>query len=155
MKPERLGDEVRRELDRFGPAGAIADVVAVWPAAVGDSIARNAWPARMARDGTLHVSTSSSAWAFELGLLEHDLRERLAEQLPDRAPKQLRFAPGRLPEPAVPEPGGVSPTAPNVTEQHRQAGEEVAAAISDENLRKLVAKAAAASLARPPDDRSV
>ena len=79
MKPERLGDEVRRELDRFGPAGAIADVVAVWPAAVGDSIARNAWPARMARDGTLHVSTSSSAWAFELGLLEHDLRERLAE----------------------------------------------------------------------------
>ena len=155
MKPERLGEDVRRELDRFGPAAAIADVVDVWPAAVGDSISRNAWPARIARDGTLHVSTSSSAWAFELGLLEADLRERLAASLGDRAPKQLRFAPGRLPEPAGPDPESAERRAPNVTEQHVQAGEEVAAAISDENLRKLVAKAAAASLAKPPDDRSV
>jgi hypothetical protein len=155
VKPERIAQDVRRELDRFGPAGAIADVVDVWPAAVGDSISRNAWPARIARDGTLHISTSSSAWAFELGLLEADLRERLSERLGDRAPKQLRFAPGALPEPAGPGPEDAAERAPNVTEQHRQAGEEVAAAIADENLRKLVAKAAAASLARPPDDRSV
>ncbi len=155
MKPERIGGDVRRELDRFGPAGAIADVVAVWPDAVGDSISRNAWPARIARDGTLHVSTSSSTWAFELGLLQADLQERLAEQLGDRAPTQLRFAPGRLPEPPAPDPGDVDRRAPEVTEQHLQAGEEVAAAISDENLRKLVAKAAAASLAKPSDDRSV
>ncbi len=155
MKPERLGPDVRRELDRFGPAGAIADVVDVWPAAVGDSISRNAWPARIARDGTLHVSTSSSAWAFELGLLEADLRERLTERLGDRAPKQLRFAPGRLPEPGGPDPEEAHRRAPDVTDQHLQAGEEVAAAITDENLRKLVAKAAAISLAKPPDDRSV
>lgn len=155
MKPERIGQDVRRELDRFGPPGAIADVVDAWPAAVGDSISRNAWPARIARDGTLHVSTSSSAWAFELGLLEADLRERLAQRLGDRAPKQLRFAPGRLPEPAAPDPEDAARRPPNVTDQHLQAGEEVAAAITDENLRKLVAKAAAASLAKPPDDRSV
>ncbi len=155
MKPERIGQDVRRELDRFGPAGAIADVVDVWPAAVGDSISRNAWPARIARDGTLHVSTSSSAWAFELGLLEADLRERLSERLGDRAPTQFRFAPGPLPEPAAPDAGDAARRPPNVTDQHVQAGEEVAAAIADENLRKLVAKAAAASLARPPDDRSV
>ena len=155
MKPERIGEDVRRELDRFGPAGAIADVVDVWPDAVGDSISRNAWPARIARDGTLHVSTSSSAWAFELGLLEADLRERLSERLGDRAPKQLRFAPGRLPEPAGPAPEDAQRRAPDVTDQHVQAGEELAASIADENLRKLVAKAAAASLARPPDDRSV
>ena len=86
MKPERIGQDVKRELDRFGPAGAIADVVDVWPTAVGDSITRNAWPARIARDGTLHVSTSSSAWAFELGLLVPDLRERIAERLGDSAP---------------------------------------------------------------------
>ena len=67
MKHERIGDDVRRELGQLGPGGAIADVVAAWPEAVGDSIARNAWPARIARDGTLHVATSSSAWAFELG----------------------------------------------------------------------------------------
>jgi hypothetical protein len=155
VKPERIGQDVRRELDRFGPAGAIADVVDVWPAAVGDSISRNAWPARIARDGTLHVSTSSSAWAFELGLLEADLRERLSERLGDRAPTQLRFTPGPLPEPAGPDPGDAQRRAPNVTDQHVQAGEEVAASIADENLRKLVAKAAAASLAKPPDDRSV
>jgi predicted nucleic acid-binding Zn ribbon protein len=155
LKPERIGQDVRRELDRFGPAGAIADVVAVWPAAVGDSIARNAWPARIARDGSLHVSTSSSAWAFELGLLEAELRERLSERLGDRAPAQLRFAPGPLPEATGPDPGDAARRAPNVTDQHVQAGEEVAAAITDENLRKVVAKAAAASLAKPPDDRSV
>ena len=155
MKPERIGQDVRRELDRFGPAGAIADVVEVWPSTVGDSIARNAWPARVARDGTLHVSTSSSAWAFELGLLEADLRERLTERLGDRAPKQLRFAPGRLPESGGPGPEDADRRAPDVTEQHRQAGRELAAPIADENLRKLVAKAAAMSLAKPPDDRSV
>jgi predicted nucleic acid-binding Zn ribbon protein len=155
VKPERIGQGVRRELERFGPAGRIADVVDVWPAAVGDSISRNAWPARIARDGTLHVSTSSSAWAFELGLLEADLRERLSERLGDSAPAQLRFAPGPLPEQGGPDPEDARRRAPNVTDQHLQAGEEVAAAIGDENLRKLVAKAAAASLARPPDDRSV
>lgn len=155
MKPERIAGDVRRELERFGVPGAIADVVAAWPSAVGSSIARNAWPARIARDGTLHVSTSSSAWAFELGLLEAQLRERLIEALGERSPTQLRFAPGRLPEPAAPEGSEAAARPPNVTAQHVQAGEELAAPISDENLRKLVAKAAAASLARPSDDRSV
>jgi predicted nucleic acid-binding Zn ribbon protein len=155
MKPEPIGDEVRRELERFGAPGAIADVVAAWPVAVGSSITRNAWPARIARDGTLHVSTSSSAWAFELGLLEAQLRERLKEALGERAPKRLKFVPGRLPEASLPDEAEAESRAPTVTEQHVQAGEELAATISDENLRKLVAKAAAASLARPPDDRSV
>ncbi|HEU6444164.1 MAG TPA: DUF721 domain-containing protein [Gaiellaceae bacterium] len=155
MKPEKIAGDVRRELERFGVPGAIAAVVAAWPSAVGNSIARNAWPARIARDGTLHVSTSSSAWAFELGLLEAQLRERLVEALGERSPTQLRFAPGRLPEPAAPEGSEAAVRPPNVTEQHVQAGEELAAPISDENLRKLVAKAAAASLARPSDDRSV
>lgn len=154
MKPERLGDGVRRELGRFGPGGAIADVVDAWPGAVGDSIARNAWPARIARDGTLHISTSSSAWAFELGLLEEKLRERLAAELGNDAPARLRFAPGPLPEAAAPVPAESENQHIEVTEQHLQAGEELAAAISDENLRKVVAKAAAASLARPQNDRS-
>jgi hypothetical protein len=154
VKPERIGEDVRRELGRFGPAGAIADVVAAWPDAVGDSIARNAWPARISRDGTLHVSTSSSAWAFELGLLEAKLRGCLEEALGDQTPPRLRFAPGRLPEGAAPDPSGTESRRPDVTEQHLQAGEELAATISDEKLRKIVAKAAAASLAKAPNDRS-
>lgn len=155
MKPERIEQDVRRELERFGAPGAIADVVAAWPDAVGESISRNAWPARIGRDGTLHVSTSSSAWAFELGLLEARLLERLGDALGERTPKRLRFAPGRLPEPAAPEETTAARRPPRVTEQHLQAGDELAATISDENLRKLVARAAATSLARPPDDRSV
>jgi hypothetical protein len=155
VTPERIGDDVRREFKRFGPAGAIADVVAAWPGAVGDQIAQNAWPARIARDGTLHIATSSSAWAFELGLLEETLLERLASDLGDRTPARLRFAPGRLPEATPPQPERGARGGPDVTPQHVQAGEELAATISDENLRKLVARAAAASLAKPPDDRPV
>jgi hypothetical protein len=155
VKPDRIGGDVRRELGRLGPGGAIADVVAVWPEAAGDSIARNAWPARIARDGTLHVSTSSSAWAFELGLLEEKLRGRLLERLGEKAPKRLRFAPGPLPEGGAEDPKEDEDRAPRVTEQHVQAGEELSATISDENLRKIVAKAAAASLANRPNDRSV
>ena len=96
---EPLGEELRRELGRLGPAGAIGEVVGAWPGAVGPAIAANAWPARIARDGTLHVATSSSAWAFELTHLSATVRERLSERLGPAAPAALRFAPGRLPEP--------------------------------------------------------
>ena len=50
---ERIGGDVRRELSRFGSATQLGDLVARWPSAVGESIARNAWPARIQRDGTL------------------------------------------------------------------------------------------------------
>ena len=42
----------------FGPNGGLADLVAVWPAAVGPAIAANAWPARIARDGSSGVDGS-------------------------------------------------------------------------------------------------
>jgi hypothetical protein len=152
--PEPIGENVRRELKRFGPSGAMAEVVRAWPDAVGESIARNAWPARVSRDGTLHVATSSATWAFELGLLAADIQGRLAAALGDDAPVGLRFAPGRLPEPPS-EPtraGRVRP--PEPTLEDRQEAARLTASIEDENLRKVVAEAAAASLAkaasRPP-----
>ena len=67
---ERIGGEVKRELSRFGSAGAMTELVGAWPAAVGETVAANAWPARLARDGTLHVNAASSTWAFELQQLE-------------------------------------------------------------------------------------
>ena len=145
---ERLGDEVGRQLGRFGPQGAIADVVAVWPGAVGEAIARNAWPARIARDGTLHVSTSSSTWAFELAHLAPELMERLGALLHESAPKALRFAPGPIPE--SPTLGGgtpVPPSGPDPTPEERALAAAISAEIEDEELRTLVARAAAASLA--------
>jgi hypothetical protein len=152
--PGPIGDDVRRELARFGPAGAIGVIVEAWPNAVGESIGRNAWPARISRDGTLHVATSSSAWAFELGLLEAEIRSRLEAALGSPAPPRLRFAPGRLPEPAANAPNDRAFSSPRPTREDWQQAAALAATIEDENLRKVVAKAAAASLAkasgRPP-----
>ena len=153
---EPLGEGIRREFGRLGPAGAIADVVAVWPDAVGPGIAANAWPARISRDGTLHVATKSSTWAFELTQMSGTIRERLEATLESAAPTSLRFAPGRLPEPGGEDVEGSKRTVPAPSPQAVAAGEEIAASIADPALREAVAKAAAASLegaAGGPSDR--
>ena len=142
-----IEDEVRRELARFGPAAGLGDIVAAWPECVGAGIAANAWPARLARDGSLHVSTSSSAWAFELTQLAPTILGRLQERLGESAPASLRFAPGPLPE-AGPEPVDASErTVPKVSEADRAEGARIAAAIENQDLREAVARAAEASLA--------
>jgi predicted nucleic acid-binding Zn ribbon protein len=154
---EPLGPELRRELTRLGPGGVIADVVAAWPAAVGPAIAANAWPARVARDGTLHVATSSSAWAFELTHLESTVRARLREGLGDAVPARLRFAAGRLPAPGEESAGSSQRTVPTPSRRVRAAAEQIAASIDDPDLREAVARAAAASLTGSDecsDDRS-
>jgi hypothetical protein len=150
VKPDPIGDNVRRELARFGPAAGMTEIVRSWPDSVGAEIARNAWPARLSCDGTLHVATSSSAWAFELAQLEPKLLERLAERLESDLPRALRFAPGKLPEPAPDAVEGAPKQGPAPSAEARRRGEELAAVIEDENLRKIVAKAAASSLARGP-----
>src|SRR5919197_6490889 len=95
---DRLRADIAREVARFGPVSALSPLVQAWPDAVGPDIARNAWPARVARDGTLHVHTSSSAWACELGQLEQTLLERLHAAVGDAGPRKLRFVVGNLPE---------------------------------------------------------
>jgi len=147
---DRVGDAVRRELGRFGPAAGMAPLVDAWAAAVGPDIARNAWPARLARDGTLHVHTTDSIWAFELKSRAEEIRNRLG----GHAPPRLAFAPGPIPEP--PEPAADASRArvpkPDAT-QVAKAGSLVRV-IRDEDLRKVVAKAAALSLAHADNDRS-
>jgi hypothetical protein len=142
-----IEDDVRRELSRFGPAAGLGDIVTAWPESVGPGIAANAWPARLARDGSLHVSTSSSAWAFELTHLAASILERLRERLGESAPAALKFAPGPLPE-AGPEPVEASKrTVPNVSEADREEGARIAATIENPDLRAAVARAAETSLA--------
>ena len=144
---KRLGGEVKRELGRFGPQSGIADLVEAWPAAVGETIARSAWPARVARDGTLHVNTADSVWAFELTNRAADIAKRLGIE-------RIRFAPGRLPEASDPDLKTADSRPPEPSESLRQEGARLAAGIEDENLRKIVARAAAASLAKGLSDRS-
>ncbi|HSB37799.1 MAG TPA: DUF721 domain-containing protein [Gaiellaceae bacterium] len=152
---ERLGPEIRRELDRFGGAGRTADLVAAWPAAVGETVAANAWPARFARDGTLHVNAASSTWAFELQQLEAEILTRLRDALGEGAPARLRFAPGPLPELGAEDAEASRRPVPEPTLDDARAAHELAAPIASEELRKTVEKAARMSLAAAADDRSV
>ena len=156
MSLESIGPELRRELGKLGPGGAITEIVSAWPAAVGAAIAANAWPARIGRDGTLYVATSSSAWAFELTHLEGTVRARLGERLDEAPPPRLRFAPGRLPEPGADSVEASERPVPTPSARAVAAGREIAADIESRALREVVARAAAASLAgteRRPDDR--
>src|SRR6185436_499668 len=99
---DRLDSQIRRELGRIGPMdGDMTAIVRVWTAAVGETVARNACPARLARDGTLHVNTASATWAFELGSLAPTILEQLRHELGEAAPPKLRFAPGPIPDPLV------------------------------------------------------
>ena len=115
----------------------MAELVERWPRAVGAEIARFAWPARIARDGTIHVSTADSVWAFELGQRAAEIGDRLGGS-------RLRFAPGPLPEPSVePVCDAVWPT-----EEEARAAGELTAGMTHEKLRETVQKAVSFALAR-------
>lgn len=141
---ERLGEAVRAELARFGPQGELVDLTERWASAVGDAIARHAWPARIARDGTLHVHTSDSIWAFELA-------HRAAEIAARARVPAVRFAPGPLPEP---DPvAQAEPVRPGPEDEER--ARAIAASIEAENLRVTMQKAISFSLARGRSARPV
>ena len=123
----------------------LAELVERWPEVAGAAIARNAWPARIARDGTLHIATSDSIWAFELGHRGAEIAERLG------VPK-VRFAPGPLPSSEAA--AGVDTVRAPGPEELRQAA-EIASAVEDENLRESVQKAVSFGLAKRASDRPV
>jgi hypothetical protein len=153
---ERLGDDAGRLLAAAGAprVDELAAVVGAWPAAVGETVSRNAWPQRIARDGTLHVATTSATWAFELGRLGDEVLGRLRALVGAESPASLRFAPGPVPEPpAAASDSGLERPSPGPEE--RRAAAVAASQIEDPELRRLVARAAAASLARAADDQPV
>jgi hypothetical protein len=119
-------------------------VLEAWEEAVGVEIARNAWPARFQRDGTLIVHTRDAVWGFELGQRAAEITERLP------AKPVLKFVPGPLPELGSESTQATPQGSPPVTLEQQERAAEWAASIEDEDLRNLVAKAAALSLARRP-----
>ena len=154
---DRLGNDVGRELSRVGggPSGSMPRIVETWTGAVGRTIAKNAWPARIARDGTLHVATSSSSWAFELQQLEADILRRVRAAAAASAPERIRFAVGKLPETGVEDSAErTSKRMPEPSPEERERAAALTSVISDEELRETVAKAAAQSLANAASDRS-
>jgi hypothetical protein len=143
--PERLSDSVRDELERLDPGSggtALTELLARWPAAVGDMVARNAWPARRTRDGTVLVHTSSSAWAQELTQLEAQVRAKLGESAP-----RLRFAVGPLPAPGqepVPE---AERSVHRPTDADSAEADRIVRGIEAEAVREAVREACALSFA--------
>ena len=155
---ERIGGEIERELARGGSRDAIplAALTSAWPTVVGDAIARNAWPLRIARDGTLHVATSSATWAQELAFLSDEILTRLRERLGTDAPTKVRCAVGPIPESGRPDeaPSEPFPAADDMPAEVRSEAASVASAITDPELREIVARAARASLLRARSDRA-
>lgn len=152
---ERLGDTVRGALQGVGipDAGDAADVVRIWPHAVGAAISRAAWPQRITREGKLVVATTSSTWAFELGRMESELLERLRRTLPGVTLSGLRFVPGPVPEPPAAAAPADSADPPEIDPDIVRSAAAAAAEIEDEELRETIARAAALSLARARADR--
>jgi hypothetical protein len=154
---DRIGREVERELARGGSKDAIplAALTSAWPTVVGDAIARHAWPLRIARDGTLHVATSSSTWAHELAFLSDEILERLRERLGPDTPTKIRCAVGPIPEAARLDEGPPEefPTVEDMPPEVRSEAASAASAITDPELRELVARAARASLLRARSGR--
>lgn len=139
---QAIGGAVRSQLSRFGPQAGMAEILAAWPGAVGQAIAHNAWPARIGKDGTVHVHTTDSIWGFELG-------HRSAEIAAKLGVPAIRFAPGPLPEVAPEEVEQVL-VAPGPEDVER--ARAIVASISDPELRETVQKAVSFSLARGASD---
>jgi predicted nucleic acid-binding Zn ribbon protein len=144
---DRLGNEIKKTARRVGLPAA-SEVVSVWPRVVGETIATNAWPARLTRGGVLQVNTSSATWAFELKHLAPQILSKLEQVLAEECPRELRFAPGPVPSAGRESSEPLAPAAPATTARERAQAEELAAVIDNEELRVLVARAAAASLAQ-------
>jgi hypothetical protein len=143
---DQIGDQIRAELRRVGADSGVADAAKSWAAAVGDEIARNAWPARTQPDGTLVVHVRDAVWGFELTQRAGEISVRL----PGRP--RLRFVPGPLPG-SVPE--APPPRPPEATPEQAREAAALASRIADPDLRESVAKVIKVALARTPDDRSV
>ena len=146
----RVGGAVAKELARFGPASGLAPLVEAWPAAVGPDVARNAWPARLGRDGTLHVHVSDSVWAFELTAQAEEIRRRLGETPPPR----LAFAPGPLPEPSPDAAESDERRPPEPSAEHWSRAASLVRGVRNEELREIVAKTVASGLAAAESGRS-
>ena len=144
---DRLGDLLKRELSKHGPQAGIGDAVAAWPVAVGPEIARNAWPARFTRDGTLVVHVRDSVWGFELTQRADDIAHRLSV-------KSVKFVPGPLPEAEVDSTQATPQGSPPPTSEQVEQAAKWTAEIEDPELRKVVTKLAEISLARAANNRS-
>lgn len=90
--PQPLG-RVSRELAKSrGWSGRVAEgrVFAEWEAVVGEQIAEHAVPTAL-RDGVLHVSAESTAWATQLRMVQAQLIAKIAAAVGDGVVTALKI----------------------------------------------------------------
>ncbi len=69
---------------------------AVWSDIVGTEVARHSRPSRIV-DGTLQITTRSSAWSHQLSFLSEQIVEAIKGRLPRAGIQRIRFRIGALP----------------------------------------------------------
>ncbi|MGI8595582.1 MAG: DciA family protein [Solirubrobacteraceae bacterium] len=87
--PRSLAPALEGLRDRLAPRTLLAEVQAIWPAAVGEAITREARPVGE-RDGMVEVACRSAVWAQELDLMTLDLAARINAALGRDAVRGLR-----------------------------------------------------------------
>ena len=75
----------------------LALLEAGWPEIVGEQVARNSHPARVA-DGTLTIVVRSNSWSHQLSLLGEHVLRAVAARVPKAGVERLRFRVGRMPQ---------------------------------------------------------
>ncbi|MGB0872230.1 MAG: DUF721 domain-containing protein [Solirubrobacterales bacterium] len=88
--PFPLADALGQFTDSVQPPTSLAAIQRAWPDAVGASIAKWASPIGEA-SGAVTVECDDSVVAHELQMMAPQLLEKLASELPENAPKTLRF----------------------------------------------------------------
>jgi predicted nucleic acid-binding Zn ribbon protein len=88
--PFPLADALSEVTADMQPATALARVQSAWPAAAGEMVAKWAVPVSE-RAGVVTFACTDSMVAHELELMKSDLLKKLAKELPEGPPSELKF----------------------------------------------------------------
>jgi hypothetical protein len=144
LKPlrESLGGWMPSEHDRA--ADPLVLLGAAWADIVGEEVARNSQPARIA-DQTLVVTTRSSAWSQQLSFLSDTIVAAIRARLPAAGIERLRFRVGTVrPARVRPAPAARSLVSPHRTSARPPTGstEEAIARFKEDVTSRQRAKSA-------------
>ena len=87
--PRSLASSLEALADDLAPQTLLGDVQRIWPAAVGEELARQS-SATAERGGVLTVSCADSMWAQELDLMSPQILSELNARLGSGALRRLR-----------------------------------------------------------------
>jgi predicted nucleic acid-binding Zn ribbon protein len=95
-EPQRIGAlALAAFADLAGPErAALMDVLAAWPAAVGEQVSAAARPSRL-KDGILTVEVVSPVWSQQLSLMAPRVLAQLNSRLGGEMVRELRFCAAR------------------------------------------------------------